>query len=123
MVHYRRNKMPEGCYFFTVTLQDRCSKLLIEHVDLLRQALRKVQNKKPYKIIAAAIMPDHLHSIWQLPENDMDCSGRWRDIKCYFTQALKRKGICISFHSYVRRGILSIEWGTEQKPTPGKFGE
>jgi putative transposase len=39
MVHYRRNKISGGYYFFTVTLQNRKSKMLMEHIDLLREAV------------------------------------------------------------------------------------
>ena len=29
-------------------------------------------------IDAIVILPDHLHAIWQLPENDADFATRWR---------------------------------------------
>jgi putative transposase len=31
------------------------------------------------------LLPDHLHCIWTLPENDSDYSLRWREIKRLFT--------------------------------------
>jgi REP element-mobilizing transposase RayT len=40
MVNYRRNFVPGGTYFFTVTLADRSSKILTDRIDLLRNALR-----------------------------------------------------------------------------------
>ncbi len=33
------------------------------------------------------VLPDHLHCIWRLPENDDDFSTRWRLIKHYFSRA------------------------------------
>lgn len=45
----------------------------------------------PYRIVAIAIMPDHLHCIWQLPENDSDYSTRWRLIKTDVTKAIRSK--------------------------------
>lgn len=36
MAAYRRNFIPGGGYFFTVTLLDRASRLLIERVDVKR---------------------------------------------------------------------------------------
>ncbi len=36
MVRYRRNVVPGGTFFFTVTLRDRRSTVLVDHVDLLR---------------------------------------------------------------------------------------
>jgi putative transposase len=37
MVIYRRNRLPGGCYFFTVTLLDRSSGMLIERIEDLRE--------------------------------------------------------------------------------------
>lgn len=33
-------------------------------------------------------MPDYIHTIWTLPENDSDYSNRWRLIKSNFTKSL-----------------------------------
>jgi putative transposase len=40
MVLYRRNLVPGGTYFFTVTLTDRGSDLLVRNIELLREAFR-----------------------------------------------------------------------------------
>ena len=40
MVAHRRNFVSGGTYFFTVTLRNRHARTLVEHVDLLRHALR-----------------------------------------------------------------------------------
>jgi hypothetical protein len=37
--------------------------------------------KHPFTIEAALVLPDHLHMIWRLPENDGDYATRWRLIK------------------------------------------
>jgi putative transposase len=34
------------------------------------------------------ILPEHLHTIWTLPSDDSDFSGRWKRIKAYFTHRL-----------------------------------
>jgi putative transposase len=39
MVRYRRNLIAGGTYFFTVTLADRTSRALVEHVDALAALL------------------------------------------------------------------------------------
>jgi len=31
------------------------------------------------------VLPDHLHRIWQMPDQDADFSRRWRLIKRYFS--------------------------------------
>ena len=39
------------------------------------------------------MLPEHLHCIWTLPEDDSDFSARWRDIKGCFSKALKQENI------------------------------
>jgi putative transposase len=89
MVLYRRNRVAGGTYFFTVTLRDRSSDVLVRHVGLLRNAFRTVRAERPFAIDAIVILPDHLHAVWTLPEGDADYSGRWRAIKSYFTRDLR----------------------------------
>jgi putative transposase len=75
MVNYRRNFIPGGTFFFTITLADRRSRLLVDHVDLLRSALRTARQERPFVIDAIVILPDHLHAIFTLPPDDSDFSG------------------------------------------------
>jgi putative transposase len=95
MVNYRRNLVPGGTYFFTVNLQDRSSRLLTEHVELLRAAFRIVKDKQQFHIDAIVILPEHLHTIWTLPEGDADYPGRWRVIKSAFTRAVVKSGVIV----------------------------
>jgi putative transposase len=88
MVNYRRNFVSGGTFFFTVTLADRGSKALVDHVELLRNALRAARRERPFVIDAVVILPDHLHAIFTLPPGDSDFSGRWRRIKGHFSSAL-----------------------------------
>jgi putative transposase len=67
MVRYRRNFLPGGTFFFTVTLDDRRSSALIDHIGLLRAAFRGTRDLKPFAIDAIVILPDYLHAIWTLP--------------------------------------------------------
>ena len=39
---------------------------------------------------AVVILPDHLHCIWTLPEDDHDFSTRWRQIKAAFSRQLPK---------------------------------
>ena len=88
MPFYRRLYVPGGTYFFTVNLQDRRSRLLVEHVDALRAAYRYGRSRRPFETVAICILPEHLHCIWTLPEDDHDFSTRWRLIKSAFSRAL-----------------------------------
>lgn len=89
MPDYRRAFRTGGTWFFTVNLLQRHhNPLLIEHIDLLREAIRTVKRKYPFEIIAWVVLPDHMHCIWQLPEGDSDFPLRWRLIKSYFSKHL-----------------------------------
>lgn len=86
MVHYRRALVPGGTFFFTVTLADRRSRALVENISALRRAFRGVRAQRPFTIDAAVVLPEHLHVIMTLPQDDADFSGRWRHIKSLFTR-------------------------------------
>ena len=63
-------------------------RLLVEQVALLRHAFRYVRRRHPFDIHAVVVLPDHLHSIWTLPEGDSDFALRWRLIKSAFSRGL-----------------------------------
>lgn len=93
MVLYRRNHLPGGTFFFTVNLRDRQSALLTDHIDLLRTSFRIVRESHPYTIHAIVVLPEHLHTIWELPPGDSAYSIRWQSIKSKFTHALLKHGV------------------------------
>jgi putative transposase len=106
MMRYRRMKKLGGTYFFTVALADRTESTLVEHVDLLRSAFRLVKDHHPFIIDAIVIMPEHLHTIWTLPEEDMDYPARWALIKAGFSRSLaKGEQISRSRQNKGERGI------------------
>jgi len=88
MPRYRRVKIEGGTYFFTVTLVDRSSDLLVRHIDRLRRTYASVQQHRPFETIAICVLPDHLHAVWQLPAGDADFSRRWSLIKSGFSRGL-----------------------------------
>src|SRR5438105_10478193 len=98
MVRYRRNRVAGGTYFFTVTLSDRRSIALVDHVGALRAAFRIARQKRPFAIDAIVILPDHLHAILTLAEGDEDFAGRWRRIKGCFSSRLLAEGIALRRH-------------------------
>ena len=89
MPNYIRAYIPGGTYFFTVALLDRKRRLLTDHIDALREAFRHVKRQRPYQFNAIVILPDHLHCLWTLPENDADFSTRWRLIKSHFARSIE----------------------------------
>ena len=89
-MRYRRSHVEGGCYFFTVVLADRQTALLVEHIAVLRQALRRVRQRHPFEIVAMVVLPEHLHAVWQMPPDDTDFALRWSLLKSAFSRALPK---------------------------------
>ena len=86
-MRYRRSRAKGTTYFFTVVTDNRRSILCQEcNVALLREAFSDVISRHPFTIDAFVLLPEHLHCIWTLPENDNDFSNRWRQIKGHFSR-------------------------------------
>jgi REP element-mobilizing transposase RayT len=83
MSRYRRAKIDGGVLFFTLTLADRSSDLLVRHIDRLRRVYASVQRLYPFETIAICVLPDHLHAAWSLPPADANFPLRWSLIKSW----------------------------------------
>ena len=92
MVNYRRNYIAGGTYFFTVNLYQRKTGLLTQYINELRHAFSVTKKRYPFQIDAIVILPDHLHTLWTLPEDDDNYPQRWRSIKSQFTRSIKAQG-------------------------------
>lgn len=88
MADYRRDCTPGATWFFTLTLADRGSDLLVRHADELGRALRAVRAIAPFECPAIVVLPDHLHCLWSLPPGDSAYPQRWRRIKAGFSRSL-----------------------------------
>ena len=88
MSRYIRPRVQGASVFFTVALCNRHSRLLVEEVAALRDAVRITRKERPFQIEAWVVLPDHLHALWTLPEGDADYSTRWRLIKARFSRGL-----------------------------------
>ena len=71
-MQYRRANTTGGTYFFTVNLANRQRTLLVDVADVLRNVIGTVKKRHPFKIDAMVVLPDHIHAMWTLPENDKD---------------------------------------------------
>jgi len=86
-MRYRRSTAKGATFFFTVVTHKRRAILCHEsNVTLLREVFRSIMERHPFTIDAFVLLPDHLHCIWTLPENDSNFSMRWRQIKSYFSR-------------------------------------
>lgn len=91
MSNYRRSHREGGTWFFTVVTHHR-RPLLTEAISLqaLREVICEVRQDHPFSIDAWVLLPDHIHAIWTLPQNDNDFSKRWGLIKAGFTKRLRK---------------------------------
>lgn len=89
MPHYVRARLPGASYFFTVALLERQRCPLTREIDVLREAFRTVRAKHPFYVDAIVVLPDHLHCIWTLTNEEADYFRRWRLIKSAFARAVE----------------------------------
>ncbi len=88
ILDYRRSRAAGGIFFFTLNLNDRSATLLVDHIGSLKQAVREVKVRHPFDILAMVVLPDHLHALWRLPDDDGDYPLRWSLIKAGFSRQL-----------------------------------
>jgi putative transposase len=88
MPDYRRIYADGGTYFLTACLQDRRSDLLVREIALLRASWREAAAARPFETIAAVVLPDHMHVLWRLPDEDHDFPARMVRLKAGFTRRL-----------------------------------
>jgi putative transposase len=108
-MEYRRIFLTGGTFFFTIVTYKRHPILSDpENIQLLRKAFRYTLDRHPFSIVASVILPDHMHFIWTMPEDDSDYSTRWRLIKSYFTRNLHGKRITSEITSRQQKGEADV---------------
>ena len=90
-MRYKRTQKPGATFFFTVNLANRTSRLLTERIDALRLSIQQTKRNHPFSIDAIVVLPDHLHTVWTLPDIDSDYSKRWMLIKSNFSRQIPNK--------------------------------
>ena len=114
-MHYRRARTTGGTYFFTVNLADRRSDILVRHIDTFRTVVNAVKTRHPFAIVAMVVLPEHLHTIWCLPESDADYPLRWPLIKAGFSRRLATgEVVSVSRHAKRERGIWQRRYWEHQ---------
>ncbi|QSA97035.1 transposase [Methylococcus sp. EFPC2] len=103
-MEYRRLYQPGSRYFFTVVTEGR-RPLLVDHIERLRDAFRLGISRYPFEVEAIVVLPDHLHTVWRLPEEDSDFSRRWMAIKRKFSAGLAAGVVNASKASKREKGV------------------
>ncbi len=111
MVNYRRLYVPGGTCFFTLVTHNRRPILTSELArTCLRRAWTAEQQRRPFQSLALCLLPEHLHCMMTLPEDDDNFSVRVQKIKAGFTRLYLRKGgieapVTLSKQNKKERGI------------------
>lgn len=93
MPNYLRARDPGGTFFFTLVTERRQPILTTDlGRQLLSDAICVALAERPVTVQAMVLLPDHLHAIWTLPEDDTDYSMRWSLIKRRFAREWLRAG-------------------------------
>jgi putative transposase len=58
-----------------------------------------VRTRHAFTIEAIVVLPDHLHTIWTLPQGDADFATRWRLIKTVFSRPIEGAAPCSASRS------------------------
>ena len=109
MSYFRRTRFGSS-YFFTVISFRRRPILCDDAIRLaLRDALLQTRARLPFTVDAMVLLPDHLHCIWTLPEDDFDYSARWAQIKHHVSYICReRYSDFVQTASNRRRGESAI---------------
>lgn len=90
MATFRRSTVPGATYFFTVNTYQRQPVLTQPpFYAALKESVRSVISERPFIIEAFVLLPDHLHCIWTLPDNDADYATRRSMIKRRVSQKVR----------------------------------
>ena len=88
---YRRVWQQGGTYFFTVNLLKRKGNdLLVRHIEDLREVVKAVKARHPFKLHGWVVLPEHLHCVIELPPDDADYATRLMLIKMGFSKSLPK---------------------------------
>jgi putative transposase len=87
-MRYRRANLAGATYFITANLAERRASTLIDHIDFVREALRRVKSRHTFEIDAMVVLPDHFHMLMTLPPDDANFSLRVGAVKPAFSRML-----------------------------------
>lgn len=90
MGSYIRNYVEGGTFFFTLVTKDRIPFFNNDdNCEIFISAVEKVRKYRPFDLDAQCILPDHIHLIITLPENEHNYSNIIREIKKNVTKNIR----------------------------------
>lgn len=79
---------PDRTWFLTINLADQDSDLLTKHIGDLGDSARDFEGLHPFDTVATVILPDHMHAIWTLPDEDGDYHRRIKYLQESFARRM-----------------------------------
>ncbi|HEX8323313.1 MAG TPA: transposase [Tepidisphaeraceae bacterium] len=93
MPNYRRAWRPGGTFFLTLVTHQRRPLLADAFAHkALHRAIALTRQDRPFDLIAAVLLPDHVHLVIALPPGDADLPTRVGAIKGRFSRAWLKAG-------------------------------
>jgi putative transposase len=112
MSDWRRVFVPGGTYGFTLVTERRAP-IFTDAMGrtILRETLRDCRRQWPFVIVAIVLLPDHLHTLWRLPDGDSAYPRRLGWVKKEFTKSWLAGGgaeqpVSAARQRHRRRGVL-----------------
>jgi hypothetical protein len=109
MSDYRRAIVPGGTFFLTLVTYRRTPLFSeSENVFRLRVAVAQMLTERPFKIIGAVILPEHIHFLWRLPPNDSDYtrSGMYTPLKSQVLDGVEKADLVLFPASFSVEGVI-----------------
>jgi len=106
MANYKRLFLAGHSYYFTIVTYER-HHILIENIELLREAFRESKRYYKYTIDAIVILPDHLHMIIT-PQNYLEYPKIIHAIKYNFSKRYTKHNEFFQSTSRNRRKIRAV---------------
>lgn len=90
-MNYKRLFIENSLVFITIVTSKR-RKILIDNINILREAFKRTIDKYNYQIYAICILPDHIHMIIK-PYEIRDYPIIIKQIKQYFSQKIDKNSL------------------------------
>ena len=122
MSNYIRPNIPGATVFCTVVLSHRGATCLVDHIDLLRDAVSETKSSRPFQIDAWVVLPDHMHFVLTLPEGDRGLGVRVGAMKARFTRKVKAMGR-VGFYPTIGPGTVGFNPTLRRSPSKVRKGD
>lgn len=113
MPNYKRLFIQNSYVFLTIVTNYRCP-ILIDNIEILREAFKNTKMNYDFEIIAGVVLPNHLHTIIE-PKDINEYPKIIHSVKYYFSKNTNAGGIVIPPYELNKSKINKGEKGIWQR--------